>query len=186
MKGETRMKVAVYFATGYEEIEALAVVDVLRRGGIEVIMVGVDGKTVVSSHKVSINMDAAIDEINHDEIDMMVLPGGLPGVHNLAANETLVKALKAFKEQGKWLAAICAAPSILGDLGLLEGEKATCYPGYEDKLLGCEHLENKVVVSNHVITGKGAGASLEFGYKILEVLKGTEIVDQLKKGMIAD
>ena len=180
------MKVAVYFATGYEEVEALSVVDVLRRGDIEVVMVGVDGKTVVSSHQVSINMDVQIDEVNHEEIDMMVLPGGVPGVYNLAKNETLVKQLKAFKEQGKWLAAICAAPSVLGNLGLLQGEKATCYPGFEDKLLGCEHLEDRVVVSNHIVTGKGAGAALEFGYKILEVLKDKEISDKIRKAMIAN
>ena len=180
------MKVAVYFATGYEEVEALSVVDVLRRGNIDVVMVGVDGKTVTSSHKVSINMDMVIEEVNHDEIDMMVLPGGVPGVYNLEANDLLVQALKSFKEQGKWLAAICAGPSILGNLGLLEREQATCYPGFEEKLLGCKHLDDKVVVSNRIITGKGAGVALEFGYKILENLKGKEIVDELRKAMIAD
>lgn len=180
------MKVAVYFATGYEEVEALSVVDVLRRGNVEVLMVGVDGKSVVSSHKVSINMDITIDEVNHDEINMMVLPGGVPGVYNLADNKLLVEQLKAFKAQNKWLAAICAGPSILGNLGLLEGEKATCYPGFEDKLLGCEHLGERVVLSNHIITGKGAGAALEFGYKILEVLKGKELSDQIRKAMIAN
>lgn len=180
------MKVAVYFATGYEEVEALAVVDVLRRGNVEVVMVGVDGKAVVSGRGISINMDATIDEINHDEIDMMVLPGGIPGVDNLIKNETVVKELKAFKEQGKWLAAICAAPSILGKLGLLQGEKATCYPGYEDELTGCQHTGERVEVSHHIVTGKGAGTALDFGYKILEVLKDKDLADQIRKAMIAD
>lgn len=180
------MKAAVYFATGYEEVEALSVVDILRRGNIEVIMVGVDGKTVESSHKVSINMDATIDEINHDEIDMMILPGGMPGVTNLAANEILVKHLKSFKEQGKWLAAICAAPSILGNIGLLAGEKGICYPGFEDKLLQCEVIDERVVVSGKIITAVGAGAALDFGYKVLEVLTTKELSDQIKAAMIAN
>ncbi len=180
------MKVAVYFATGYEEVEALSVVDILRRGGVEVLMVGADGKKVVSSRNhVNINMDILVEEVNHEEIDMMVLPGGIPGVDNLIANETLVENLKAFKEKGKWLAAICAAPSVLGRLGLLKGEQATCYPGYENQLLGCEHVAERVVVSNHVITAVGAGASLDFGYKILEMIKGKELSDKIRAGMQA-
>lgn len=179
------MKVAVYFATGFEEVEALSVVDVLRRGGVEVVMTGIDSKTVVGSHKISINMDATINEIDHDKIDMMILPGGMPGTTNLAKNETLVKNLKSFKEQGKWLAAICAAPSVFGQLGLLEGEKATCYPGFEDQLLGCVHTEDRVVVSGCMITAVGPGASLQFGYKILEIIKGKELSDKIKEGMLA-
>ena len=180
------MKVAVYFATGYEEIEALSVVDVLRRGGVEVLMVGADGKMAVNSrNNVSINMDALIEEVDHKEIDMMVLPGGVPGVDNLMANEALVANLKDFKEQVKWLAAICAAPSILGKLELLKGEKATCYPGYEQELIGCEHVAERVVVSNHLITSVGAGASLDFGYKILEVIKGKELSDKIRAAMQA-
>ncbi|MBE6023935.1 MAG: DJ-1/PfpI family protein [Cellulosilyticum sp.] len=179
------MKIAVYFATGYEEVEALSVVDILRRGNVEVIMVGVDGKTVVSARQVSINMDVTIDEVNHDEIDMMVLPGGLPGVDNLMKNETLVQQLKNFKAQDKWLAAICAGPSVLGKLGLLEGEKATCYPGFEDKLLGCEYTGERVELSHHIITGIGAGAALDFGYKILEVFQGKELAEKIRKAMIA-
>ena len=181
------MKVAVYFGTGYEEIEALGAVDVLRRAGIEVILVGVDAKTVVSSHKISINMDAVITEINHDEVDMMVLPGGVPGVNNLANNALLLEQLKKFKNEGKWIAAICAAPGVvLGEAGLLEGEKATCYPGYEEKMRGCEAVDEKVVVSHKVITAKGAGVSLEFAYKILEVLKGKETADKIRHRMIAN
>lgn len=180
------MKVAVYFATGYEEVEALAVVDVLRRGQVEVVMVGIDGMAVVSGRGISINMDTTIDKVNHDEIDMIVLPGGIPGVDHLIKNEIVVKELKAFKEQGKWIAAICAAPSILGKLGLLQGEKATCYPGYESELIGCQHTGERVEVSHHIVTGKGAGAALDFGYKILEVLKDKDLANQIRKAMIAD
>ena len=178
------MKVAVYFATGYEEVEALAVVDVLRRGGVDVSMVGVTGKSVASARQISINMDQTIDEVNHDEIDMMVLPGGIPGVDNVKANETLIQNLKAFKKEGKWIAAICAGPTILGELGLLEGEKATCYPGCEDALVGATVVNERTVISNKIITGKGAGAALEFGLAILSVIKGEEAAHKIAKAMI--
>ena len=178
------MRVAVYFGTGYEEIEALSVVDILRRGKVEVTMVGVNGKTVVSSRGISINMDKTIDEVDHSEIDMIVLPGGVPGVNHLEENNILIEQLRFFKEKNKWLAAICAAPSILGKLGLLEGEVATCYPGYENKLIDCEYSEEGVVVSNHVITGKGAGYSIPFALKLLEVIKGEMIAGEVKKGML--
>lgn len=181
------MKVAVYFATGYEEIEALGTVDILRRAGIEVILVGVDGKKVTSSHKISIEMDAVIEDVDHNEIDMMVIPGGVPGVNNLAASWLLMENLKKFKNEGKWIAAICAAPGVvLGQAGLLEDQKATCYPGYEENLLGCEYVDEKVVVSGKFISAKGAGVSLEFAYKILEILKDKETADFIRHKMIAD
>lgn len=178
------MKVAVYFGTGYEEIEALSVVDILRRGKVEVTMVGVNGKTVVSSRGVSINMDKTIDEVDHAEIDMMVLPGGVPGVNHLEENSMLIEQLRCFKEQNKWLAAICAAPSILGKHGLLNGEVATCYPGYEKQLIGCQYVEDGVVVSNHIVTGKGAGYSISFALKLLEIIRGEEAANEVKRGML--
>lgn len=180
------MKVAVYFATGFEEVEALSVVDVLRRGNIEVIMVGVDGSTVVGSHKIGINMDKQINEVDHNEIDMIVLPGGMPGMTNLLASEAVQKNVKEFKAQNKWLAAICAAPSILGKLGLLEGEKATCYPSFEKNLIGCEHTGARLEVSHKIVTAKGPGVALDFGLKLLEILTNKELSEQIRKAMIAD
>lgn len=180
------MKVAVYFAKGYEEIEALAVVDVLRRGNVETLMVGVDDKVVVSARGVAIQMDTTIDDLDIEEIEMMVLPGGVPGILNLEANEKLMSQLKDFKKNNKWLAAICAAPSILGKLGLLEGEKATCYPNYESTLVGCEPMDAPVVVSHKIVTGKGAGVAVDFALKILEVLKDKETSDKVRKAMIAE
>ena len=178
------MKVAVYFGTGYEEIEALSVVDILRRGKVEVTMVGVSGNSVVSSRGVSINMDQTIDQVDHTTIDMMVLPGGVPGVNHLEENSILIEQLKLFKEQNKWLAAICAAPSILGKQGLLNGEIATCYPGYEKYLLGCQYQEDGVVISNHIVTGKGAGYSISFALKLLEIIKGESVALEVKEGML--
>lgn len=178
------MKVAIFFGTGYEEIEALAVVDVLRRADIQITMVGVNGDRVTSSRGITICMDKKIEDIVIDDYDMLVLPGGIPGVDNLYANSTLTQTIKNFKMQNKWLAAICAAPSILGKLGVLQQEKATCYPGFEDTLDGCEYIDQSVVCSNHIITAKGAGVSLDFAFKILEVIKGKEVVEGLRKGMM--
>ena len=180
------MKVAVFFGTGYEEIEALAVVDILRRAQVEVSLVGVSGKTVLSSRKVSINMDTTIEEFDASEVDMLVLPGGVPGIEHLYASSKLRELAKAFKRENKWLGAICAAPSVLGKWGLLEGERATCYPGYEEELKGCEVVAQRTVVSHKIITGIGAGASLEFALAIVEQLVGIEKVKEIKKAMILE
>ena len=180
------MKVAIYFVPGFEEVEALSVVDVLRRGDVEVTMVGVEGMNVTSAHQITLQMDEVIENIDHKQYEMMILPGG-PGTSRLNESKILIDALKAFKEQGKYLAAICAAPSVLGQAGLLKGEKATCYPGYEDQLIGAEVLsDEKVVVSGKIITAKGAGPALAFGFKILEVLKGEKIASDIRKRMIAE
>lgn len=178
------MKVAVFFAEGYEEVEALSVVDVLRRGGVEVIMAGVDAEEVTSARNIIVKMDQKAEEINYDEVDMIVLPGGLPGVDNLFASELVKSKILEFKKVDKWIAAICAAPSVLGKLGVLEGECATCYPGFEEHLSGAVHSGDRIVVSNKIITGKGAGASLEFALKLLEVIAGEERANQIKQGML--
>lgn len=178
------MKVVVCFATGYEEVEALATVDVLRRAGIEVVMTGVDGAVVSSGRNIKIHMDELIERVKWPEIDMIMLPGGLPGVDNLIANEVLCENLKDFKEKGKWIGAICAAPSMLGKLGLLKGERATCYPGFEETLEGAVVTHERVTVSHKIVTGIGAGASLEFAFAVLEVLKGNEVAQKLKKAMM--
>lgn len=178
------MKVVVCFATGYEEVEALCTVDVLRRAGIEVVMAGVSGESVNSSRQISINMDASINEIDWDTVNMIVLPGGLPGVDNLYANEIVTKQVVEFKEKGKWIGAICAAPSILGKLGVVKGETATCYPGFEDTLEGAILSKERVVISNKIVTGIGAGASLEFAFALLEVLKGEVVTQKLKESML--
>lgn len=178
------MKVVVFFATGYEEVEALAVVDVLRRGGVEVVMAGVDGKQVTSARQITVEMDQEAAAINYDEVDVLVIPGGLPGVHNLYASELVKEQVVAFKEAGKWVTAICAGPGVLGKFGVLKGEKATCYPGFEHELEGAEVINERVVRSNHVITGIGAGASFEFALEILEVVAGKEKRDQIAKAMI--
>ncbi|MGL5675573.1 MAG: DJ-1 family glyoxalase III [Cellulosilyticaceae bacterium] len=178
------MKVVVFFATGYEEIEALSVVDVLRRGGVEVIMTGVGSKLVTSARNITVTMDAEASEVNYEEVDMIVLPGGLPGVDNLYASEVVRSTIAAFKRADKWLAAICAAPSILGKCGMLVGERATCYPGFEESLEGAEVVAERVVVSGKTVTGIGAGASLAFALELLKIIAGEEKSEAIKKGML--
>ncbi|WP_053984735.1 DJ-1 family glyoxalase III [Niameybacter massiliensis] len=178
------MKVVVFFATGYEEVEALSVVDILRRGGVEVIMAGVDGDVVSSARGIKVQMDQKAEDINYDEIGMVVLPGGLPGVDNLFASELVKARVLEFKSADKWIAAICAGPSVLGKFGILEGEKATCYPGFEQFLYGATHSEERTVVSNKIVTGIGAGASLKFALKLLEVVKGVDKAEEIKGAML--
>jgi len=149
-------------------------------------MVGVEGLSVTSAHQITVQMDETIEKIDHDAYDMMILPGG-PGTSRLGESKMLMEQLKKFKEQGKYLAAICAAPSILGQAGLLQGERATCYPGYEEQLIGAKVLpDEKVVVSGRIITAKGAGPALDFGFKLLELLKGEDVSKAIRRRMIAE
>lgn len=178
-------KVAVFFAEGFEEIEALTVVDLLRRAKITTDMVSITGtKQVCSSHKVRVEMDRLFHEINADEYDMMVLPGGLPGTTNLEACEPLMQMLDDFYEKGKMIGAICAAPSIFGHRGYLKGRRACCYPGYEKDLLEAEVVYEEAVKSDHVITSRGMGCSCAFGLKIIETLLSKEERDALEKRII--
>ncbi len=176
-------RVVMYFAEGYEEVEALTVIDILRRANVEVILAGVHDKTVVSVHQVSINMDETIENIDHNLIDMIILPGGAKGVENMFHSEHVLQNIKKFHEEKKGIAAICAAPSILGRLGILKGKKATCYPGFEKYLEGCTIETQKVVISNHIITAQAVGAAMEFGLAILETLQGKKVKDKIKKAM---
>lgn len=180
------MKVAVLFATGYEEIEALAVVDVLRRAKIDVIMTGIKERQVTSSRAITVAMDTTLPNLDKDTIDFLILPGGMPGVDHLYADENVKEWVKDFDAKQKNIGAICAAPSILGRLGVLKGKQATCYPGFEKYLEGAILNDARVVRDGHIITGIGAGASLEFAFKVLEVIEGKEVADKMKAAMIAD
>lgn len=179
------MKTAVLFAEGFEEVEAVAVVDVLRRAKIECSTVSVTGeKIVTSARNIKIITDKNIEEVNFEEYGMIILPGGMPGTKNLAENKSVEKVIMEFKSQNKMLAAICAAPIVYGNLGLLKGEKAVCYPGCEDNLRGAEVSEERVMVSNQFITSRGAGTALEFGLKIVEIIKGKEESENIAKAII--
>ena len=178
-------KAAVFFATGYEEIEALTVVDLLRRAQIEAVCVSIDNeKSVTGSHKISVAMDAGIDEIDFDSFDILVCPGGMPGTRNLEACRKLTDNIRKFYDSGKLIAAICAAPSIFGHMGLLQGRKACIYPGMEAELTGAEVVYDQVVKADHVITSRGMGTAIAFGLEIVASLFNRETADKLGKTVV--
>ncbi|MBR7071144.1 MAG: DJ-1/PfpI family protein [Clostridia bacterium] len=176
--------VYVFLADGFEEAEALFPVDILRRGGIAIQTVGVTGKTVTGSHGIPVIADLTADETSTDGLQGVILPGGMPGTINLA-NSTAVKRLLEFAVQNKLLiGAICAAPSVLGQNGMLNGRRAVCYPGFEEKLLGATVCNDAVVQDGNIITAKGAGCAADFGFALLTYLSGNnQQTEDLQKGM---
>ena len=164
-------KVCVFFGTGYEEIEALTVVDILRRQGIDTKMVSImEEKTVMGSHKIPVVMDALIEEVDFDSVDMIVLPGGLAGTKELENCSLLMEQVDSFITSGKAVSAICAAPTILGRRGHLKEKKAICYPGLEEQLEGAEVVYEAAVRDGNIITGRGMGCTIPFALTILEYL----------------
>ena len=179
------MNVYVHLAEGFEEIEALTVVDVLRRAGIDVQTVSVTGKKeVAGSHQVKVVTDLLFEDADYSRAGMIVLPGGMPGTVNLEKHEGLRGKIIEFNDKGKWLAAICAAPSVLGKLGLLGGKTATCYPGFEKYLSGAKTSENPVEVSGNVITSRGPVRAVYFALEIVRAIKGQEVAKMLDEGMM--
>jgi len=173
-------KVYIFLANGFEEIEGLTVVDMLRRAGIEISMVSITGaKEITGAHNIKVMADELFEDIDFNDADMLVLPGGMPGTKYLAAHQGLVTLLKQFNKEGKQLAAICAAPSVLGVNGILQGKRTTCYPGYEDKLLGAIVTTNNVEIDNNIITGKGMGTSIDFSLRIIEKLIDLETANKI-------
>ncbi len=173
-------KTAIFLATGYEEIEALTVVDVLRRAGEEVFMVSITGERVVaSSHGVEVKADKLLSELNFDEGDVIVLPGGMPGTKNLEACGPLMEQVDAFVEAGKLVAAVCAAPSILGHRGHLKGKKACSFPSFEDHLEGAQVSRDAAVRDGNIITGRGMGVAIPFALTILEALQSREAAQKI-------
>ena len=178
-------KVYVFLADGFEEIEGLTVVDLLRRAGEEVETVSIMGrKQIEGSHKIKVEADALFEETDFTEGKMLVLPGGMPGTKYLGAYKPLTDMLCDWDANGKQLAAICAAPLVLGSIGILEGKRATCYPGFEKRMTGATYTQEQVTVDGNIITGKGPGASMAFGYAILGKFATEEAVAELKAQMM--
>ena len=179
------IKVGIFMADGCEEIEGLTVVDIVRRAKLEIETISITEKAeVTSSHQVTFKTDTTKAQADFDSYDAIVLPGGMPGTLNLGADETVVKTIKRFAAEGKLVAAICAAPSVLGENHILEGKKATCHPGFEEKLLGAQWLEQPVVVDGNVITSRGMGTAIDFAAKLVEIIKGTKEKDELLKSIV--
>ncbi len=176
--------VAVHLAHGFEEIEAISIIDVLRRAEIKVIMVSVvNTLEVEGSHGIKVVADQIFEDVDYKKVDMIVLPGGMPGSLNLDKHEGLRKQILAFNKNNKPLGAICAAPLVLGNLGILEGKKATCYPGFEKYLTGAEITGNPAVISGNIVTAKGAGVAIQFALKIVEFLINKKTACDLAKKM---
>jgi 4-methyl-5(b-hydroxyethyl)-thiazole monophosphate biosynthesis len=177
--------VSVFIATGFEEIEALAVVDILRRAGVETDMVSISGeKSVTGSHKIVVETDKLLDEVDFDSLDVIVLPGGLAGTQNLEACEALMVQVDRFVAQDKLVSAICAAPSILGHRGHLKGKKACSYPSFESHLEGAEVMDQPAVIDGNIVTGRGMGAAVPFGLAILEKLQGKEAAETMAEKIV--
>lgn len=174
----------VFLADGFEEAEALVTVDILRRAEIEVTTVGVGKSLIVGTHGITVTADITTSEFSLNDVTGVILPGGMPGTINLENDKIVLSAIKHAYNNNLLVAAICAAPSILGHLGLLKGENATCYPGFEEDLIGAKYVNAPAVTSRNIITAKGAGAVFEFGFSITDYVKGNqEISKNLRETM---
>ena len=179
------MKVFVFLADGFEEIEAIVPIDIFRRAGIETITVSIsDNKLVRGAHDIAVMADYLFSETDFSEIDLLYLPGGMPGTKNLDAHEGLKKLIQLQADGNKNIAAICAAPSILGKMNLLNRKEAICYPGFEDKLYGAVLSTEMVVKSGNISTAKGAGVALQFALQLVEELKGKEVADKIAESVL--
>ena len=178
--------VYLFLADGFEEVEALCPLDLLRRAGVEVTAVGVDGDVIRGSHGITVEADMRDVMYRDSKPEMIILPGGMPGTINLDKSPAVNSAIRAAANNQSYIAAICAAPMILGKRGLLEGRRAVCYPGFENELSGCEiAAEEKVVRDGNFITAKGMGAAFEFGLELVAILKGKNEADRIKKSVQA-
>ncbi len=174
----------VFLANGFEETEAIAPVDILRRSELDVKTVGIGEEVVVSSHGIAVIPDITeVDFVPSDDIDMIVLPGGMPGTLNLEKSRTVQEAIDYCVRNDKYIAAICAAPSILGKKGLLQGKKAVCFPGFEQFLEGAEIPAEGVVHDGKIITAKGAGVAIEFGLELSRILAGNAKANKIKAAL---
>lgn len=169
----------MFLADGFEETEAIAALDVLRRGKLDVKTVGVTGEYATSSHGVTVKADLALSEVDLENIQGAILPGGMPGTLNLENSEDVIACVKHCYTSGKIVAAICAAPSILGHLGMLENRKATCFPGFETELKGAQVTSSPVETDGNVVTAKGAGCAILFGKAILSLASSQAEADRV-------
>ncbi|MFR1151064.1 MAG: DJ-1 family glyoxalase III [Butyricicoccus sp.] len=177
--------VYVLLAEGFEEVEALTPVDLLRRAGVETRLVGVTGETVCGARGINVVTDLSMDEVDLAKADMLVLPGGMPGMTNLYADKRVTDAVRTMADAGKYVAAICAAPSIiLGGMGLLEGKKATCYPGMEDGMTGATPVKANAVTDGKIITGCGVGGALDFACELITALCGKAKADEIAESVV--
>ncbi len=177
--------ILVHLATGFEETEAISIIDVLRRAQLNVVTVSVTGNLLVTgAHNIIVSADQLFEKTDYSEASMIILPGGMPGTTNLLNHKGLTAQLVSFNEAKKQIGAICAAPMILGSLGFLQGRKAVCYPGFESKLTGATVLQTPFVSDDHIVTGRGVGTALEFSLEIVRRLKGEPVARELRSALV--
>lgn len=176
--------VYVMLGTGFEEVEALAPVDLLRRAGVEVKTVGINGEVVAGGHGIGVQADITLEEMNPEDMEMIVLPGGLGGVASIRASEKTLDMVRYAWNKGCFVAAICAGPTVLADLGITEGKHATCYPGQAGNMKNAILEEKAAVRDGKIITGASAGCAVEFALALIEALRGTEAAEMIRTQIV--
>lgn len=176
--------VYVLLGTGFEETEAIAPIDLMRRAGISVLTVGLNGKIIFGGHGIGVEADITIDEMDLSKLEMIVLPGGLGGVKSIRESKPAMDAIRFAHENGKFVAAICAGPTILAQLGITDGKDAVCYPGCEEEMGSAHMITAPCVRSGKVITGTSAGCAVPFGLALVEAMKGAEEAERVKKQIV--
>lgn len=180
-------QILIHLAEGFEEIEAVTIIDVLRRAGLNVVTVSVTGNLMVKgAHQIELKADRLFEDVDYSLGMMIVLPGGMPGAKNLGEHKELGRQITEYHDNNKYLAAICAAPLVFGNLGILKGKSAVCYPGFESQLIGAKVGMLPYIVDQKVITGRGIGAALQFSLEIVKILIGEEQSVQLKNDMLIE
>lgn len=177
-------KILIPLAAGFEEIEAITNIDVLRRAGLAVLTAGIGSKEIEGDHGIKVKTDTTIEEVKVKDLKAVVLPGGMPGASNLRASNQLLNIIKKLNEENNLCAAICAAPIVLEAAGILDGKKATSYPGFDKDMSSCNYQNDRVVIDGNLITGRGPGVSMEFAMTIVEYLIDEETKRELQKSML--
>ena len=184
-KGGIQLKGIALLATGFEDLEAFGTIALLRRAGIEIDLSSTNNQ-VTGKYGLTVNSDVTLDQVSFKDYQFLFLPGGMPGVNNLYQEEQVINLIKDFSKNNKLITAICAAPSILGKMGLLKDEPFTCYPGFEKDCIGGNYRDVPVIVSEHMITGRAAGSVHDFALAIIERIKGQEVMKQVKEAIFFD
>lgn len=178
-------RVLIPLAPGFEEIEAITVVDILRRADIEVVIAGTEASPIQGRCKIKVVTDTRLEDVVEQDFDMVVLPGGLEGTENLKKNPLISKLLRKMEKTGKYISAICAAPTVLSAIGLIKGRRLTSHPSVKDSISEATYLEERVVVDGHLVTSRAPGTAMEFAYKLVEILVGEGKVHEVNQGVMA-
>ena len=174
----------MFLGTGFEETEAIAPLDLLRRAGLQIMTVGLNGKVITGGHGIGVEADIEIDQLDLTDLEMVILPGGLGGVASIRGCQKAMDTIRFAYENGKYTAAICAGPTVLADLGITDGKKATCYPGCEGQMGNAIMVEAAAVTDGKLITGTSAGCAVPFGLELIAALKGREAADAIAKQIV--